>query len=118
MAMAMQPSSPVAHLPVVLGVARQRQVAAVIETCCPRHPAHVLSCGRGGEALLLAMLDGPHALAQVGARREERGMVPLRQAGLPSPALNASRLGQILDALFAANLHRVCGAVALQALEV
>ena len=62
MAMAIQQISPVAHLPLVLGVVRQLNVAALIDTFCPPHPAHVLSCGRGVEALLLAMLDGPHAL--------------------------------------------------------
>jgi hypothetical protein len=45
-------------------------------------------------------------------------MVPLLQSSLPSTALNDYRLGQILDALFAANLHWVLGAVALKALEV
>jgi len=118
MAIAMQQISPVAHLPLVLGVARKLQVAAVIDTVCPPHPANVVSCGRGVEALLLAILDGHHALYKVGARLEERGMLPLLQSGLPSTALNDSRLGQILDALFAANLHRVFGAVALKALEV
>jgi len=45
-------------------------------------------------------------------------MVPLLQSGLDRTALHDDRLGQILDALCAANLHRVCGAVALRALEV
>jgi hypothetical protein len=31
---------------------------------CPPHPAHVLLCGRGVEALLLAILDGHHALSK------------------------------------------------------
>ena len=118
MAIAIQQISPVAHLPLVLGVVRKLQVAAVIDTFCPPHPANVLSCGRGVEALLLAILDGHHALYKVGARLEERGMLSLLQSGLTSTALNDYRLGQILDALFAANLHRVFGAVALQALEV
>jgi hypothetical protein len=61
MAMAMQQISPVAHLPLGLGVVRNN-VAARIDTFCPPPPAHVLSCGRGVEALLLAILDGPHAL--------------------------------------------------------
>jgi transposase len=118
MAIAIQQISPVAHLPLVLGVVRKLQVAAVIDTFCPPHPANVLSCGRGVEALLLAILDGHHALYKVGARLEERGMLSLLQSGLTSTALNDYRLGQTLDALFAANLHRVFGAVALQALEV
>jgi transposase len=118
MAIAIQQISPVAHLPLVLGVVRKLQVAAVIDTFCPPHPANVLSCGRGVEALLLAILDGHHALYKVGARLEERGMLSLLQSGLISTALNDYRLGQILDALFAANLHRVFGAVALKALEV
>ena len=118
MAIAIQQISPVAHLPLVLGVVRKLQVAAVIDTFCPPHPANVLSCGRGVEALLLAILDGHHALYKVGARLEERGMLSLLQSGLTSTALNDYRLGQILDALFAANLHRVFGAVALKALEV
>src|SRR4030095_16083004 len=96
MAMAMQQSSPVAHLPLVLGVVRTLNVAALIETFYPPHPAHVLSCGRGVEALLLAMLDGPHALSKVGARLEERGMFPLLQPGLTRASLPDDRLGQSL----------------------
>jgi len=118
MAMAMQQISPVAHWPLVLGVVRKLQGAAVIDTFCPPPPAPVLSCGRGVEALLLAILDGHQALYKVGARLEERGMLSRLQAGLPSTALNDDRLGQSLDALFAANLYRVLGAVALQALAV
>jgi hypothetical protein len=118
MAVAIQQISPVAHLPLVLGVIRKLNVAALIDTCCPPHPANVLSCGRGVEALLLAILDGHHALHKVGTRLEERGMVPLLQPGLPPTALNDYRLGQILDALFTANLNRVFCAVALKALEV
>jgi transposase len=118
MAVALHQISPVAHLPLVLGVIRKLNVAALIDTCCPPHPANVLSGGRGVEALLLAILDGHHALYKVGTRLEERGMLPLLQPGLPATALNDYRLGQILDALFAANLNRVFSAVALKALEV
>src|ERR671910_755888 len=118
MAVAMHQISPVAHLPLVLGVVRKLKVAALIDTFCPPHPAHVLSCGRGVEALVLAMLDGHHALYKVGARLEERGMLPLLQPGLQRASLHDYRLGQILDALFAANLNRVFGAIALNALEV
>ena len=118
MAVAIQQISPVAHLPLVLGVVRKLNVAALIDTFCPPHPAHILSCGRGVEALLLAILDGHHALYKVGARLEERGMVPLLQPGLKRTSLHDYRLGQILDALFAAHLNRVFGAIALNALEV
>ena len=45
-------------------------------------------------------------------------MVTLLQPGLTRASLHDYRLGHILDALFAANLHRVFGAIALQALEV
>src|SRR5919202_1763639 len=118
MALAMQQISPVAHWPVVLGVVRKLNVAALIETFCPPNPAHVLSCGRGVEALLLAILDGHHALYKVGARLEERGMVSLLQPGLTPASLHDYRLGHILDALFAANLNRLFRAIALKALEV
>jgi len=118
MAVVIQQIRPVAHLPLVLGVVRKLNVAALIETFCPPHPAHVLSCGRGVEALLLAILDGHHALYKVGARLEERGMLPLLQDGLGRVSLNDYRLGQILDTLFAAQLNRVFGAIALNALEV
>jgi len=118
MAVAIQQISPVAHLPLVLGVIRKLNVAALIDTFCPPHPAHVLSCGRGVEALLLAILDGHHALYKVGARLEDRGMVPLLQPDLTHASLHDYRLGQILDALFAAHLNRVFGAIALNALEV
>jgi Domain of unknown function (DUF4277) len=118
MAMAMQQLQPVAHLPLVLGVVRKRNVAALSDPLCPPHPAPILSCGRGVEALLLAMLDGHHALYQVGARVEERGRLPLLQDGLGRVSLNDDRLGQIRDALFGAQLHRVFGAIALNALDV
>ena len=45
-------------------------------------------------------------------------MLPLLQDGLGRASLNDYRLGQLLDALFAANLNSVFGAVALKALEV
>jgi transposase len=118
MAIAIQQISPVAHLPLVLGVVRKLNVAALIDTFCPPHPAHILSCGRGVEALLLAILDGHHALYKVGARLEERGMIPVLQPGLTRASLHDYRLGQILDTLFGANLNRVFGAIALNALEV
>jgi Domain of unknown function (DUF4277) len=68
--------------------------------------------------LVLAILDGHHALYQVGRRLEERGMVALLPPGLTRAALKDDRLGHILDALFAANLNGVLSAVALKALEV
>src|SRR5919199_2555758 len=118
MVVAIQQISPVAHLPLVLGVIRKLQVATLIETFCPPHPAHVVSGGRRVEALLLAILDGQHALYKVGVRLEERGMLPLLQPGLARASLHDYRLGQILDALFAANLNHVFGTLALHALEV
>jgi transposase len=118
MAIAIHQLSPVAHLPLLLGVIRKLNVAALIDTFCPPHPASVLSCGRGVEALLLAILDGHHALYKVGARLEERGILPVLQPGLTRTSLHDYRLGQILDALFAANLNRVFGAIALKALAV
>jgi transposase len=118
MAVLVQQIHPTAHLPLVLGVLRRLEVATVIDRLIPPHPAHGLSCGRGVEALVLAILDGHHALYKVGRRLEERGMVALLQPGLTRAALNDYRLGHILDALFAANLNTVFGAVALKALEV
>jgi transposase len=118
MAMTIQQISPVAHLPLVLGVVRKLHVATLIDTFCPPHPAHILSCGRGVEALLLAILDGHHALYKVGTRLADRGMLPLLQPGLQRASLHDYRLGQIRDALFAVNLNRVFGAIALNALEV
>ena len=118
MATTVQQMHPVAHLPLVLGVLRRLEVATVIDRLIPPHPAHGLSCGRGVEALVLAILDGHHALYKVGARLEERGMLPLLQAGLRRASLNDYRLGQMLEALFAAQLNRVFGAIALNALEV
>lgn len=118
MATTIQQIQPVAHLPLVLGVLRRLEVATVIDRLLPPHPAHGLWCGRGVEALVLAILDGPHALYKVGRRLEERGMVTLLQPELTRAALNDDRLGHILDALFAANLNQVFGVVALKALEV
>jgi hypothetical protein len=118
MAVFVQQIHPTAHLPLVLGVLRRLEVATVIDRLIPPHPAHGLSCGRGGEALVLAILDGHHALYKGGRRLEERGMVALLQPGLTRAGLNDYRLGHILDAWFAANLNTVFSAVALKALEV
>jgi hypothetical protein len=54
----------------------------------------------------------------VGARLEERGRLPLLQPGLTRAALQDDRLGQSREALLAAPLNRVFGAIALHALEV
>jgi transposase len=118
MAVSVQQMHPVAHLPLVLGVLRRLEVATVIDRIIPPHPAHGLSCGRGVEALVLAMLDGHHTLYKVGKRLEERGMVGLLQPGLTRTALHDYRLGHILDALCAANLNQIFGVIALKALEV
>jgi transposase len=118
MAVLINAIAPVAHLPFVLGMLRKIEVAAVIDAILPPVPRNVLSSGRGVEAGVLAILDGHHALYKVGQRLEERGMLSRLQAGLTRRSLSDYRLGQILDALFAANLNRVFGAVALKALEV
>src|SRR5438876_8509282 len=118
MAIAVQQIRLVAHSPLVLGGLRRLEVATILDRLIPPHPAHVLSCGRGVEALVLAILDGDHALYKVGQRLEERGMVSLLQPGLTRASLHDYRLGHILDALFAANLNTVFSAVALKALEV
>src|SRR4030095_2355852 len=93
MAMAIQQSSPVAHLPLVLGVVSTLNGAALIDTFCPPHLAQVLSGGRAGESLLLAMREGQHALSKVGTRLEERGRFPRLQPGLTRAALHYDRLG-------------------------
>jgi Domain of unknown function (DUF4277) len=118
MAIAVQQSHPIAHLPLVLGVLRRLEVATIIDRLILPHPAHVLSSGCGVEALVLTILDGDHALYKVGQRLEERGMMDLLQPGLTRASLHDYRLGHILDALFAANLNKVFSAVALKALEV
>src|SRR5215468_366733 len=105
MATTIQQIHPVAHVPLVLGVLRRLEVATLLDGLLPPHPAHGLSCGRGVEALVLTML-------------EERGMVTLLQQGRTRAALHDDRLGHILDALCAANLNKVFGAIALKALEV
>src|SRR5438067_7486714 len=118
MAVAVQQIHPIAPLPLVLGVLRRLEVATVIDRLIPPHPAHGLSCGRGVAALVLAILDGHHALYKVGRRLAARGMVALLQPGLTRASLTDYRLGQILDALCAANLNAVLRAVALHALAV
>jgi transposase len=57
MAIAVQQIRPIAHLPLILGVLRRLEVATIIDRLIPPHPAHVLSAGRGVEALVLAILD-------------------------------------------------------------
>jgi hypothetical protein len=91
MAIPVQQIHSVAHLPLVLGVLRRLEVATVIDRLLPPHPAHGLSCGRGVEALVLAILDGHHALYKVGRRLDERGILPLLQRGLTHAALHDYR---------------------------
>jgi transposase len=117
MTVAIRRLAPVAHLPLVLGVLRKLEVAQLIDTLITPNPAHVVSNGRGVEALVLAILDGHHALYKVGRRLDDRGMLTLLQPGLEVTSVHDTRLGQVLDALFAANLNAVFGAIALKALE-
>src|ERR1700750_1019920 len=88
MVMAVQQIPPIAHVPWVLGVVRRLEVASIIDRLIPPHPAHVLSCGRGVAALVLAMLEGAQALSKGGKRLEERGMVALLQPGLTRASLH------------------------------
>jgi len=118
MALTVQQIRPVAHVPLVLGVLRRLEVATVIESLIAPHPAHVLSTGRGVEALVLAILDGDHALYKVGQRLEERGMLDLLQPGLTRASLHDYRFGHILKALCAAHLNKVYSAIVLKALAV
>ena len=118
MAMTVPQIPPVAHVPLVLGVLRRLEVAMVVDGLIPPPPAHVLSGGRGVDALVLAMLAGDHARSKVGRRLEERGRVALLPPGLTRAVRNDSRLGHSLDALFAGKLNRVVGAIALKAREV
>jgi len=90
-AIAVQQVYPIAHLPLVLGVLRRLEVATVLDRLIPPHPAHMLLGGRGGAALVLAMLDGQHALYKVGQRLEERGMLALLPPGLTRATLNDYR---------------------------
>ena len=62
MTITVQQIDPIAHLPLVLGVLRRLEVATVIDRLITPHPEHVLSTGHGVEALVLAILDGHHAL--------------------------------------------------------
>lgn len=118
MAVSVSGISPVAHLPLILGMLRKLEVAALIDEVIPPHPNNVISCGIGVEALVLAILDGDHALYKVGSRLEDRGMLSLLREGLERESLNDYRLGQILESLFASNLNRVFSALALNALKV
>jgi hypothetical protein len=118
MAMTVRAMRPVAHVPFLLGMGRKLDVAAIMEACLPSHPDKGLSSGRGVEALVLALLDGHHARSKVGTRWEERGRWSLLQEGRARESLTDDRLGQMREALCAANLHQVCGASALQALAV
>jgi hypothetical protein len=117
MAIVMRESAPGGHLPLILGVLRTLHVASLVDRLMPPHPEHVLSCGRGVEALGLAMLDGHHVRYNVGARLEERGLFPLLPPGLTRSSIHDTRLGHILDTLFAATRNRVFGAIALTTLE-
>ena len=89
----------------------------MLDRLLPSHPAHGRSCGRGGAALVLAMLEGHQARDKVGSRLDERGMGALWPPGFTRAALHDDRFGHRLDALCAAPLTRLLRALALNALE-
>lgn len=82
MAITVQQIHPMAHLPLVLGVLWHLEVATVIYSMIPPHLAHVLSSGRGVEAVVLAILYGHYALYKVGARLEKSCNVVSASAGV------------------------------------
>ena len=66
MAVSVQQSHPIAHLPLILGVLRRLEVATGLDRLIPPHPAHGLSCGRGVAAFdstLSRGRDHAHALS-------------------------------------------------------
>src|SRR5262249_24477350 len=115
MAMTVQQRPPVAHGPLVRGVLRRLEVATLRDGLIPPPPAPGRACGRGGAAWGLALREGQHALAKGGKRLEERGRVTRLPPGRTRAALQAERLGHLLDALWAATRHPGWGAIALQA---
>jgi hypothetical protein len=92
MAVTIRRLAPVAHLPLVLGVLRTLEGAQLIDTIIPPNPAHVLSNGRGVEALVLGILDGHHVLYKIGRRLDERGMLSLLHPGLEAASGHDTRL--------------------------
>jgi len=76
---------PVAHLPLILGVLRRLHVATIIDDLIPPHPSQLLSCGHGVEELLLAILDGHHALYKVGRRVQGAWNAPCTPVGPTIP---------------------------------
>ena len=117
MAMTVQQIHPVAHFAFSPGSLTASGGRPRDRPPHPLHPAHQLSCGRGVEALVLAILDGHHALYKVGKRLEARGMLALLQPGLTRTAPRSMITAWArIEALFAANLNKVYSAVALNAL--
>src|SRR5919206_86069 len=113
MAVTIQQISPVAHLPLVLGVIRKLNVATLIETFCPPHPAHVLSCGRGAEALLLAIQDGRDDLKQVLLSLGVSGEgLPLRLGVRDGNTRDSTETPVAIDECLALGLEGVRGIVA------
>jgi hypothetical protein len=102
----------------VLGVFRCLEVAPVLDRRIPPHPAPGRSWGRGVEASVLAMLEGPPARYKVGPRLDERGMGALLPPGCTRAALHDDRFGHLRDARCAAPLTMLLSALALNALEV
>ena len=70
--------APVAHLPLVLGVPRKLDVAALVDAIIAPHREQVVSAYK------------------VGRRLDERGMLPLLQTGLEPQSLHDTCLGQTL----------------------
>jgi hypothetical protein len=68
MAVTLDRLAPVAHLPLILGVLRKLEVETLINSMIVPSPDQVVSAGRAVEALVLAILDGHHALYKVGRR--------------------------------------------------
>jgi transposase len=105
------------HLPLVGAMLRELAVQDTLDALIPPHERHAVTGGECVEALVLTILTGEHALSRVADTLAGYDLEVIFQRPMNAVHFHDNRLGRALDALWAAGLDRIYGAVISQAIR-
>jgi transposase len=105
------------HLPLVGAMRRELAVKDTLDTLLPPHERKAVTVAECIEALVLTILTEEHALSRVADTRAGDDLEGIFQRLLDASHFPDTRLGRALDALWAAGLDRIYGAVISQAIR-
>jgi hypothetical protein len=105
------------HRPLVGAMRRELVVKETLDALIPPHQRHAITVGECGEAMVLTLLPGEHALARVAETWAGYDLEVIFQRPMAAAHFHDNRLGRALDALWTMGLDRVYGAVISQAIQ-